>query len=178
MSETRNILDHSGTVIGTLTLDNGTSEAIWTSLLSPYANIPMSSIPIQSLSSTTVTGTGPVTTSSATPLTVSGMILTPAAGSYIALFNGGIYTGGASASGEFGFYISDVLIPETRRDISCNLTLLGGLVTVSLNNIGVGTNTGTEVILNGSQTIDVKFKSNNGGTIGFNERVMTLLRIK
>lgn len=117
-----------------------------------------------------------VTTSSITPSVLSS-IGTPQAGSYVINFSGNIYTAGASAKGQFGIYVDGVILPETRRDISCALTLLGGLVTVSVNAIGVGTQTSAEIEVDGTQTIDVRFNSTNGGTIGFKERVLTLVQV-
>lgn len=172
MSETRNILDTLGNIIGQLTLDDGTSESIWTEKLAQYSTV-VSTSP----TSTTVSAIGSVTTTSSTASVIGSMTLTPPSGRYLAMFNGSISTGGASASGEFGIYKDGVLIDETKRPISCNLSLLGGLVTISLNTIGVGTYSGTEIILNGSQTIDVRFKSTNGGTIGFNERVFSIIKV-
>lgn len=122
--------------------------------------------------------TGNVSTSSGTASTVSGMTKTPPAGSYLVQFNGSIYTGGASAIGEFGIYKNGVLVTETRRDISCNLQLLGGLITISLNTIGVGTYTAGEIVADGNDIIDVRYRSTNGGTIGFKERVLTLIKVK
>lgn len=173
----RNILDSLGNVIGTMTLPDDTTEEQWTKALSQYSAPQLPSVPAV-INSRNVTGSSPVTTSSSQPATIEGMVLKPEAGTYIALFNGSIYTAGASAVGEFGIYVNDVLISETRRDISCNLQLLGGLVTVSLNSIGVGTYSGTEITLDGNQLIDVKFRSTNGGTIGFKERVFTLIKVK
>lgn len=176
---TRNILDSLGNVVGSLTLPDTTSEQDWQAALSPYAAVNVA-VPINAplIKTTNITGSGAVTTSSGTASIIGNMSITPDAGTYLAEFNGGIYTGGASATGEFGIYIDGVLIAETRRDISCNLTLLGGLVTVSLNSIGVGTNTATQVTLNGTQAIEVRFRSTNGGIIGFNERVFTLIRVR
>lgn len=175
---TRNILDSFGNVIGQLTLPDETSEGAWTAALAPYT-LASYTPPISPVVATAIiSGSGSVTTSSAQASTVGSMTYKPAAGTYLIDFNGGIYTGGASATGEFGLYVDSVLLAETRRDISCNLALLGGLVTISLNAIGVGTFTGSQVDLNGSQTVEVKFKSTNGGTIGFNERVLRLMRVK
>lgn len=176
---TRNILDSLGNVIGTLTLDDSTTESQWSQALAPYA-VPVVTDPIsgQTLFTYTARAVNSITTSSSTASTVIIPDSTPVAGKYIAMFNGGINTGGASATGEFGIYVDGVILPETKRVISCNLQLLGGLVTISLNSIGVGTYTGSEIELNGSQVIDVKYKSTNGGTIGFNERVLTLIKVK
>lgn len=175
MSETRNILDNLGNVIGTMTLPDGSSEDTWSQSLGNYSSTVIN-LPKSILNTTLLTASSNVTVSTSTALTVGGMTAKPTKGKYIAMFSGSISTNGASATGEFGFYVDDVLLSETKRPISCNLQLLGGLVTVSLNTIGVGTNTSTEVSLNGNQTIDVKFKSTNGGTIGFNERTMILIR--
>lgn len=176
--ETRQILDQSQNVIGTLTLPTTTSENTWQSVLAQFGvpGLPFSLPSILNTLSTSATSS--VTTSSGTPTVIGSMSIKPVAGIYIAFFSGSIRTDGASAKGEFGIYVDGVQISETRRDISCALTLLGGLVSVSLNTIGVGTYTGTQVELNGNQTIDVRFKSNNGGTIGFNERNFMLMQVR
>jgi hypothetical protein len=176
--EIRDILDSQGNIIGTLSLPEGTPEEVWTAKLAEYSAVQQSSEVPNILDTLNLNASGQVTTSSTTPATVNGMSVVPTAGTYLIFFNGNIYTDGASAKGQFGIYVNDVLLPETRRDISCALTLLGGLVSISLNAIGVGTNTGTQVELDGNDTVDIKFKSNNGGTIGFSERVMTLIRVK
>lgn len=174
--ETRNILNSSAVIIGTLSFPVGTSEDIWTLKLAQYSSLPFSLVKVL-LDTFVVNASASTTTSSATAAVIQGMEKTPPPGKYVINFNGSIYTAGASAIGEFGIYINGALVAETRRDISCNLQLLGGLVTISLNSISVGTFTGTELELNGSQTVDVRFRSTNGGTIGFKERVMTLLKV-
>lgn len=175
---TRNVLNSLGDVIGTLTLPDSTTEDQWTAALAPYAAAASSPPVLPYLKTIVKTATDSVTTSSSTPATVSGMTDQPEAGTYMVDFNASISTGGASASGKFGIYVDDVVVSETLRPISCNLVLLGGLVTISLNNIGLGTKTGSEIVLNGSQTIDIKYFSTNGGTIGFAERVFTLIKVR
>lgn len=174
---TRNILDSLGNIIGTLTLPDETTEQQWVMALAPYAAAQSQPTIPPNIHTITKVATDNISTSSSQPSTLGGMIDKPAAGKYIALFNGSISTNGASASGKFGFYIDNIPLTETLRPVSCNLQLLGGLVTISLNTIGVGTYSGTEVTLNGEQTIDVKYFSTNGGTIGFGERVMTLIKV-
>lgn len=176
MSETRNILDPLSNIVGTLTLPDGTAESEWTRLLGQYSSPPATIIP-SILGTTTVSATSTATTSSGTTSIIPGMTLMTASGKYIALFNGNIYTSGASSKGEFAIYVDGVIVTETKRAISCNLTLLGGLVTVSLNEIGVGTYTGTELNLTDNQVVTVQFRSTNGGTIGFAERVFTLMKV-
>lgn len=175
---TRNILNYLGQTIGTLTLPDSASEQQWTDALAPYAQVPAAPAIAPILETITKTATDSVTTSSSQPSTVGSMTDVPKKGRYLAFFNGAITTNGASASGKFGFYVNGVAVNESIRPISCNLVLLGGLVTISLNTIGVGTYCGTEIDLDGTQTIDVRFFSTNGGTIGFNERTMTLVKVR
>lgn len=175
---TRNILDSNGNIIGQLTLPDSTTEQQWQETLSLYTQIPQAITDRTLIDSYTVTANDPVTTSSSQEAVIGGMSLIPKPGKYIAIYNGSIYTAGASAVGEFGIYINDILKSETRRDISCNLQLLGGLVTISVNAIGIGTYTGTEIVLDGTQRVEAKFKSTNGGTIGFKERVLTLIKVR
>lgn len=176
-TETRNVLDIGGNIIGTLTLLQGTPEQIWASTLGLYSSIYIPPT-FEILKTYNVNSVSPVTTSSATPATVVGMTFQPSIGTYLAFFSGSINTGGASAQGEFGIYVDGVLIPETRRDISCNLQLLGGLVTISLNTISVGTYTSTQLDLGGVNVVDVRFRSTNGGTIGFSTRNFMLIKVK
>lgn len=174
MSETRNILDTLGNVIGSLTLPDGTSENTWTQELSMYSNVTVNT-PRTNIITQTVSATATITNSTSTLATLLSIV--PQAGTYLADFNASINTGGASATGEFGIYVNGSLLVETKRPISCNLQLLGGLVSISLNNIAIGTNTATEITLDGTQTVEVKFKSTNGGQIGFAERVLTLIKV-
>jgi len=174
----RNILDSLGQIIGTLELPDTTTEDQWTAALAPYAAPPSTPVPPPLIKTVKKSATNTVTTGASQPAQVEGMFEKPEAGAYIVSFNGAISTGGASAAGKFGIYVDDVLVAETLRPISCNLQLLGGLVTVSLNSIGVGTQTETEIEVNGNQTIDVKFFSTNGGVIGFGERVFSLMKVR
>lgn len=174
--ETRNILDSLANIIGSLSLPEGTSEEQWTQALANY-NGGVVALVGELIDTYSLNETSTTTTSSSTPSTIGSLSLTPERGSYLAFFSGNIYTDGASAQGEFGIYVNAVQIASTRREVKCNLQLLGGLVTISLNSIGVGTYSGTRVDLDGTQTIDVRFKSNNGGTIGFKERSFTLMKV-
>ncbi len=174
--ETRNILDTLGNVIGSLELDSGLSEAIWTEKLNEYSQTVTNSLRTI-VATQNITASSTTTTSSSSAAVISGMERNLTAGKYLATFTGNIYTAGASATGEFGIYLNGSLIANTRRDIFCNLTLLGGLVTVSLNAIGVGTTTGTELTVNENDLVDVRFRSTNGGTIGFKERSLTLIKV-
>lgn len=173
---TSNILDNGGNVIGTLNVLTSLPENIVNEILALYSTLPRNII-IPDIDTIVLSQTGQTTTSAATPTTMSGMTCVPPAGTYLVFFSGSVNTSGSSASGTFGIYINAVLLPETNRPISCNLSLLGGLVSISVNAIGVGTYTGTQVILDGNSTLDVRFASTNGGVIGFSERVLTLIQV-
>jgi hypothetical protein len=173
----RNVVNHLGVITGTLELPDETTEDQWAAALAMYATPPTTVPPVPAVEAMAITETGSVTTSSGTESVVGGLSNKPVSGTYSIDFTANAFTGGTSAQGEFGLYVDGVLLPETRRELKCSLSLLGGLVTVSLNTIGVGTCTGSLVQLNGNQTVEVKFKSNNGGTIGFSERVLKLLKV-
>jgi hypothetical protein len=174
---TQNILDAGNNIIGTLTFPDGTDQNTINAALALYTVSSPINIKVPVVSTISISQTGQVTTSAASPTIIQGMSVTPPAGTYVVQFSGSVNTNGSSASGTFGIYVNGALIPETNRPISCNITLLGGLVTVSLNAIGVGTYSGTQIILDGNSTLDVRFASTNGGTIGFNERVLNLMKV-
>lgn len=175
--ETRNVLNNGGQTIGQLSLPVGTAESIWAAKISQYALIVGPYVPADSINSLVLTGSGAVTTSSGTPSLVPGMTTKPAPGAYLVFFNGSASTNGANASGSFGLYKDGVLLTETKRDISCQLQLLGGLVSISLNTIAVGTYSGGKITVDGTNTIELKYLSANGGTIGFSDRTMMLIRV-
>lgn len=175
--ETRTVLNNSGQTIGQLSLPVGTSEQIWALKIAQYAALVGPYSPSDSINSLVLTGSTPVTTSSATPSLVSGMTIKPAPGSYLVFFNGSASTNGANASGSFGLYLNGILISETKRDISCQLQLLGGLVSISLNTIAVGTYSGGKVTMDGTNTLELRYFSANGGTIGFSDRTMMLIKV-
>lgn len=174
---TQNILDSLGNVIGTLSFPDGTDSGTISAAVALYASATAVAISVPSLNTITTSLTTSITNSASTPMVA---IATPAfapKGTYIVQFSGSVNTGGSSASGTFGIYVNGGLLPETNRPISCNLTLLGGLVSVSVNQIGIGTYSGTQIVLDGNSTLDVRFASSNGGTLGFTERVLTLIKV-
>lgn len=173
----QNILDTLGNVIGTLEVSDDTPAATVQQLLNLYSN-PVQYSDIKILASYQAIAVAPVTTSSTAASVVTSMSIQPTQGQYLIFFSGDISTNGANAAGQFGIYKDAVLYAETQRSINCNLTLLGGLVSISLNTIGVGTYTGTLVTVEGNNTIDVRFNSTNGGTIGFGKRNLIGIKIQ
>lgn len=175
-TSTSNVVDINSNVLGTLTYLASTPQNVVNQLLALYNTIPSAFSPA-TINTIIVSQTTPATTSAASPSILSGMTVIPPAGTYTVSFSGSVNTNGSSASGAFGIYVNGVLLPETNRPVSCNLSLLGGLVSVSINAIGVGTYTGTQVVLDGHSTVDIRFSSTNGGVIAFSERVLTLMQV-
>lgn len=172
-----NILDSLGNTLGTLTFPDGTSTSTINAAVALYTVANPVTVKPAVLNTITLSQTSAITNSASTPQVMQGLSDIPPKGTYVVQFSGSVNTNGSSASGTFGIFVNGTLLPETNRPVSCNLSLLGGLVTVSINAIGVGTYSGTQVSLDGNSTIDVRFASTNGGTIGFNERVLTLIQV-
>lgn len=172
----QNILDSLGNTIGTLTVDDLTPAETVQSLLGLYSS-PFNLSEVRVLASYNASATGSVTTSSQVVSIIGGMTLVPPKGEYVVIYSGDINTSGVNAAGQYGIYKDAVLVDDTRRSVSCSLSLLGGLVSISLNAIGVGTYTGTRVSVDGANVLDVRFNSANGGTIGFGNRSFMALKV-
>lgn len=123
-----------------------------------------------------VSSTSVVSTSSTTMALVGSMTVTPPAGSYLIFFGAKANTSGVNAQSEYGIYVGGTLVPETKRELSCSLTLLG-VITVSLNTIGVEARTSSRISVDGTQTVEIKFRSVNGVAVSFGERSLTLVRV-
>lgn len=126
---------------------------------------------------TYVSDTSNQTTTSASYTNITGMTSTPASGTYLVIFNGKASTSGASAGGSFSIAVAGSTQTDSVRDISCNLVLLGGLVTISVNTIASSMTCVSRVTVNGSQAITAQFKSNTGGTISVTEKNMTIMKV-
>ncbi len=123
------------------------------------------------------TGSSGLTRSAQTFSQISGMVKTPAAGRWLVIFNARAVTTGASTQGEFQIYKNDIAIVETLQEVSCNLVLLGGLVTISLNTVGGNATCIGDVLCNGTDVIDVKWRSANGGTVAVSSRVLYMVKV-
>lgn len=130
----------------------------------------------QSLITLYASATNLVSTSSSSFSVVGSMTVTPPAGDYLIFFGTKANTSGVNAQSEYGIYIGGILVPETKRELSCSLSLLG-IITVSVNTIGVEARTSSKVSVNGTQSIDVRFRSINGVSIAFGERSLTLVKV-
>lgn len=171
-TETRNILDPSTNVIGTLTLLAGTSESTWTSLLAYYANIAVGQTP----GFIEIASIVPTNTNSANYVALNGMISASLdAGTYMVNFTGNVGTNAPLLSSP-GFslclFANGVQIPTSEvSDVSSSLSLF------SISPIAMAVNSLVTVAT--GQKIEVRWKTNGAGnTITCTNRVLDLVRIK
>lgn len=118
-----------------------------------------------------VSGTSTVQTTSSTYSTISGMSVTPPAGSYIVTFSGNVFATGIPHSGNVSFFLDSTQINTTIRTIEYTAPLLG----TSTNAISAG-HISDIVEFNGSQTLTVRFNRTDG-TIYCAARTLILIRV-
>lgn len=126
---------------------------------------------------TSVSATGTQTSTSTSYANITSMTQTPSAGTYLVVFNGRASTSGASAGGLFGIAVAGSLQTDSIRELSTNLVLLGGLVTISINTVASSVTCVSIVTVNGSQAITAQFRSTTGGSINIAERNLTITKI-
>lgn len=124
-----------------------------------------------------VTATSNTTTSSGTDSIISGMTITPVAGTYFVIYSGEISTNGANNSGEVSLYTGATRVTHSVRTIAINVALLLGIIGTSTVTMGAG-HTMAVVTVDGVTAITAQFKRTNGaGTLTVAARSMTSLRI-
>lgn len=123
------------------------------------------------LSSNEITATGSVTTTSSTPATITSMTETPAAGTWLYMFNTDTISNAAGASVTFGFYLAGSLIAVSQRVIvpfdGGTLSALSARGIVHLQSL---------IVVNGSQVVDVRW-SNSAGTSTITNRSLIRVRV-
>lgn len=124
-----------------------------------------------------VTATANATTTSGTNSVISGMTLTPVAGTYLVLYSGTIGTSDVNNSGEVSIYTGATQVTHTVRVTGINVALLLGLIGTSTVNEGAG-QTQAVVTVDGATAISVQFRRTVGsGTITVGQRSMIILRV-
>lgn len=119
-----------------------------------------------------VSTNGNVTSTSTTYANISGMTLTPPAGTYLVTFSGNTSAteGGNGETGTFQLAVAGTQVTNSRMTITNVYALLG-------TNTTAGGNTLCSVItVNGSQAITVQFASQSG-TIQVNERNLIAMMV-
>ena len=124
----------------------------------------------------TASATALAQTTSNTFTLIPGMSITPPAGKYVVLFNGSIRTTGVNTEAEFGIFLNGTLITNSNRSFRNTANILG-LVTLSTNNSANGSSSITFIATNGSQAVDVRFRSLGGGGIQVGERTLNIIRV-
>jgi hypothetical protein len=123
------------------------------------------------------TATTNTTSSSGTDSVISGMTITPPAGTYLVIYSGQIGTSGTNNSGEISLYNDGTRIAHSVRDVSINVALLLGVIGTSTMTIG-GNQTMAITTVDGSTAITAQFKVLGGsGTLTIGPRSIIALRI-
>lgn len=115
-------------------------------------------------------GTGGLSTTSATYSTITGLTTTPAAGTYLVYYsvNANIT---ANSNGDVAVFLANNEQVETTRNIGVTSNF-GTTSTVS----GL-CSAMTVLTVNGSQVVDVRFRENGGGTLTITNKVFILIPI-
>lgn len=126
----------------------------------------------------TVSFTSAVSTTSSTFSMVDSLTLTPSmAGTYLVLWSGNVRTAnGANGNGEVAIFSSGSQITDSTRSVNINVALLLGIIGTSTINNNAGSIT-TVTTVNGSQAIDVRFRSTSGDTVTADRGRLTVLKI-
>lgn len=129
------------------------------------------------VTSTYVSALTTVTTTSATYSLITGMTITPVAGTYLVLFSGNVSAGGsATVTGNTAAFIDNTMIVDSVRTVDISVASLIGVINSSAN--GSASNIITKVVLNGSQAINIRFnKTSTAGTITCIQRSLSLIKL-
>lgn len=126
---------------------------------------------------TQLTATSTVTTSSATFSVISGMTTTPIAGTYLIQYSGSMaITSGVNGSAEIAIFQNGTVVTHTTRTMSLTVALALGLIGTAAV-APSGSDTTAIVTLNGSETIDVRFRSVSGDPFRCTSRSMQIIKI-
>lgn len=153
--------DHRHAIVADVPVNTGTANSEGNSTSFARANHVHNTVIANSVASATVDDT----TASATDVLIVGMTLTPAAGTYLALFSTSAVNSGNGASRMFfSIYSDGVQVAHSEREIG----VAGGA------NSAVNTN--AVVTVNGSQAIEARWRA-VAGTNTAHERSLTLIRL-
>jgi len=127
----------------------------------------------------TPTGVTSTVISSQTPTTVSGgtftlinsMTVTPGAGTYLVFFNADMEHATANANFSYAIYANGVQVVDSVR--SCEQPIATTLGAAAIQNYA----THTVVTISGGQAIEVRGSETGTGTLGVNNRTLTILKI-
>lgn len=124
--------------------------------------------------STSATST--LTSTSSTFATVGSMTLTPIAGTYLIMFSADIETGSVNGRGELQLFNGGTAVAGTNRELELEVALLLGLIGTARIRAGASCFFGI-VTANGTNAIDVRYRSVDGQTITIKSRAMIAIRV-
>lgn len=117
-----------------------------------------------------ISATGNTTTSSTTDATMSGMTVTPAAGTYEVEFDCDLSSATSGAVVTVSFYVGGVQQAQSQRKV---MPFAGGILTAGSQRLMISVS--AKITVNGSQAIDLRW-STSSGTITAAARSMQLVR--
>lgn len=122
-----------------------------------------------------VTATASVSAASSVYTAITGMTLTPPAGTYFCLLNAGTVVGGATGSGNIALFKAAAQSVISTQAVACTLTLSGS-TTITAFSISGSIDCVDILTFTGTETLTAQFKVNSG-TLSVNDRTLYLLRL-
>lgn len=122
------------------------------------------------------TGTSTLTRTAATFTTVNGMTHTPEAGTYLAFWSGQVDVTNTSGQGEVAIFVNGVQQTALTHQTQIVVTVVLGVLGAASITEG-GSNITGIVTANGTDVVDVRFRSVDGRTITLSNRSFVLIRV-
>lgn len=122
------------------------------------------------------TGTSTLTRTAGTFITVTGMTHKPAAGTYLAIWSAHVRTNDVSGNGEVAIFVGGIQQTPLTHGIELDVTIILGALGVAKLTEGAGNIIGV-ISVNGSQTVDVQYRSIDRQTVTITNRSFVLLRL-
>lgn len=123
------------------------------------------------ISNTEVSSSSNDTTTSSTDAVLDSMTITPAAGTYLVLFNSWVTHSTANATATFSIYKDSTQKTDSIRTL---IPFGGAILGLSTQDIAVSIS--GVVTVNGSEAISIKWKT-SGGTATAHHRTMNILQV-
>lgn len=136
-----------------------------------YSSTSTDSLDVYSLQKTNT-----ISTTSSSFSLVRGMFYTPPAGTYYFSWSGDVSVTNTSGQGEVAIFVGGTQQTALTRQTQITVTVVVGVLGVASSQEGASNITGV-ITVNGSQVIQVKYRSVNGQTVTIKNRTATLIRL-
>ncbi len=160
-------LRSASTVVSVSAATAPSSGQVLTATSSTVANWQTPGSP--TITNDSATQTAGVSTTSATYVVMTGMTLTPVAGTYYCSFSGSGVGSSAGANMQYAIHVAGTVVGHSERDVNFN----GGAQTTDYR---VVLHTQAVSALNGAQAIDVRYRT-DAGTFSVFESSLTCIRL-